>query len=151
MEISTRFPGFLIPALLDACGEHGSIVAYFGKFEAERIQSLADFSPEHRDALLKLVDRIVDPLPVIRESVYDNAFNGSFSLKKVAPALLGDTHSYEGMLISNGNDTQRAFEELISAYTPENKKIILKNAMLEYCEKDTYVMVELVKWLYEQY
>lgn len=140
----------LIPALLDACGEQGSIVAYFGKFESERIQALADFSAEHHDALLKLVDRIVDPLPIIRESVYDNAFNGSFSLKKVAPALLGDTHSYDDMLVSNGNDAQRAFEELISVNTPENKKNILKNAMLDYCKKDTYVMVELAKWLYAQ-
>jgi hypothetical protein len=137
----------LIPALLEACGEHGSIVAYYSKFEAARIQALAEYSAEHHDALIKLLDRLVDPLDVIRDAVYDNAFSGSFSLKKVAPALLGQAQSYEGMFVANGNDAQRTFEELISTTISPEKKIMLRNAMLEYCEKDTYVMVELVKWL----
>lgn len=137
----------LIPALLAACGDTGSIIAYFGRFESGRIQALADYAPEYRDALLKLVERIVDPLPIIRAHIYDNAFAGSFSLKKVAPALLGDTHSYEGMMIANGNDAQRGFEELINPETPSARKQIIKQAMLDYCEKDTFVMVELVKWL----
>ena len=137
----------LIPALLDACGKQGSIVAYFGRFESERIQALADYSPKNHDALMKLIDRIVDPLPIIRDAVYDNAFAGSFSLKAVAPALLGETHSYDDMLVANGGDAQRAFEELISPSTPPDRKFLLKKAMIEYCKKDTLVMVELVKWL----
>lgn len=140
----------LIPALLAACGKQGSIVAYFGRFESERIQALADYSPKDQDALMRLVARIVDPLPIIRDAVYDNAFTGSFSLKKVAPALLGASHSYNNMPIANGNDAQRAFEELISLNTSANRKIILTKTMLEYCRKDTIVMVELVKWLYNQ-
>lgn len=141
----------LIPALLEACGEQGSIISYHARFEAERIQSLADFSLENHSALTKLIDRIIDPLPIIRDSVYDNAFCGSFSLKSVAPALLGELHSYDNMLIANGSDAQRAFEELIAPSTPIVRKAILKNAMLEYCKKDTLVMVELVKWLHKQY
>jgi len=140
----------LIPALLEACGENGSIVAYFGRFESERIQALADYSPQNRDALLKLINRIADPLPIIRDAVYDNSFDGSFSLKKVAPALLGELYSYNRMLVANGNDAQRAFEELISADISAQRKSILKKAMIEYCKKDTLVMVELVKWLYLQ-
>lgn len=140
----------LIPALLKACGGTGSIVAYYAKFEIARIQALAEFAPEYRDALLKLIDRFVDPLPLIREAIYDNAFAGSFSLKSVAPALLGEAHSYEGMLVANGSDAQRAFEELISFSAPPQRKIELKNAMIEYCRKDTMVMVELVKWLFKQ-
>lgn len=140
----------LIPALLAACGEQGSIVAYFGRFESERIQALAVYSPDDSDALLKLVQRIVDPLPVIRDAIYDNAFAGSFSLKKVAPALLGASHSYDDMDVANGGDAQRAFEELISAKTSAQRKSLLRHAMIEYCKKDTLVMVELVKWLYSQ-
>jgi len=138
----------LIPALLKACGEQGSIVAYFARFEIERIQALAEYSPQHREALLKLIDRFVDPLEVIRANIYDNAFGGSFSLKKVAPALLGASHSYQGMMVANGNDAQRAFEELINPATPANRRTQLKEAMIAYCKKDTEVMVELVKWLY---
>ena len=140
----------LIPLLLQACEEAGSIVAYYGQFETNQIRSLADYSPEHRDSLIKLTGRIVDPLPIIRDTVYDNAFSGSFSLKSVAPALLGKLHSYDNMPVANGGDAQRAFEELISPNTPSDKKVVLKNAMIEYCKKDTLVMVELVKWLYHQ-
>lgn len=140
----------LIPALLEACGEQGSIVAYFGRFEEERIQALADYSHQYRDVLINLIDRIVDPLPIIRDAVYDNEFGGSFSLKSVAPALLGESHSYDNMLVANGNDAQRAFVELISPNSPEDRKLILKNAMIEYCKKDTFVMVELVQWLFSQ-
>ena len=89
-------------------------------------------------------------LPIIRDAVYDDAFTGSFSLKAVAPALLGESHSYNGMLIANGTSAQRAFEELISPSTSASKKLVLKNAMMEYCKKDTLVMVELVKWLFSQ-
>lgn len=138
----------LIPALLEACGTQGSIVAYFGKFESDRINELIEFSPEYNDALTALTNRIVDPLPIIRNHIYDNGFSGRFSLKKVAPALLGDHHSYEGMLVANGSDAQRAFEELISSKTSTTKKETIKKAMIEYCKKDTFVMVELVKWLF---
>lgn len=140
----------LIPALLDACGTTGSIVAYYGAFEAGRIKEMAAFSKEHADALLSLVDRIVDPLPIFRAAVYDNAFAGSFSLKYVAPAILGDAQSYAGMDVANGGDAQRAFAEMIAENTPAKRKKELEKGLLEYCEKDTMVMVELVDWLYQQ-
>lgn len=140
----------LIPALLKACGNQGSIVAYFGRFESDRIKALAEFAPKYYDALMKLVDRIVDPLPIIRDAVYDNAFAGSFSLKSVAPALLGKTHRYDDMLVANGSAVQRSFEELISPNIASDRKILLRKAMIEYCKKDTQVMVDLVKWMLRQ-
>lgn len=137
----------LIPRLLEACGTEGSIIAYFSRFESERIQEMAEYSPANAKALLALVDRMVDPLPIFRECVYDNAFAGSFSLKSVAPALLGASSSYDGMAVGNGGEAQRAFEELISPNTSAQKKQFLETAMLEYCKKDTLEMVMLVKWL----
>jgi hypothetical protein len=137
----------MIPKLLEACGTEGSILAYFGQFESERIKELADFAPDYKDALLKLVDRIVDPLPIIRDHVYDNAFAGSFSLKNVGPALLGESSSYEGMLVGNGTAAQRAFEEMISDSVTIERRQELARASLEYCKKDTLVMLELVRWM----
>lgn len=140
----------LIPALISACGEYGSIVAYNSKFESGRIKAMAEHYKEHSDVLMKLTERIVDPLPIIRQAVYDNGFAGSFSLKNVAPALLGTAHCYDNMIVADGNAAQRAFEELISPHSSIEQKKYLRNAMLEYCKKDTFVMVELVKWLYHQ-
>ncbi len=140
----------LIPALLDACGDNGSIVAYYGQFESSRISELVEYSPANKKKLESLLVRIVDPLPVIRDYVYDNSFGGSFSLKAVAPAILGKSQSYDGMLVANGTAAQRAFDELTNDKTPQDRKNELIQASLEYCKKDTLVMVELVKWLLHQ-
>ncbi len=140
----------LIPALLTACGTQGSIIAYFSKFESERISELAEYAPPFADSLLALNERMVDPLPILRECVYDNAFAGSFSLKSVAPALLGEKSSYKGMAISNGSEAQRGFNELIADNTKAERKSFLITAMLEYCKKDTLEMVMLVQWLQQQ-
>ncbi len=138
----------LIDALLSTCGTEGSIVAYYEKFESSRIREMAETFPGKAEALLALLARIVDPLPVIRDHVYDNAFHGSFSLKAVAPAILGDSQSYDGMDIPNGTAAQRAFEELVNSNSTSERKAELRSAMLEYCHKDTLVMVDLVKWLF---
>ena len=140
----------LITALLKACGTAGSIVAYYGKFEAARISEMAVFSPEHSDALLALNARIVDPLPIFRAAVYDNAFQGSFSLKYVTPAILGDEQSYTGMDVANGGEAQRAFAEMIASKTTTERKKALELGLKDYCCKDTLVMADLVKWLYKQ-
>lgn len=140
----------LIPALLKACGTEGSIVAYYGKFESDRIKELAEYSPQDSSALLALTERIVDPLPIFRAAVYDNAFAGSFSLKYVAPALLGAEQSYAGMDVANGGEAQRAFEELIAPTTPPERRHMLEKGLLEYCEKDTLVMVDLTRWMLAQ-
>lgn len=139
----------LIPKLLEACGMQGSIVAYYGQFETSRISEMAEYSKEHREQLESLAARIVDPLPVIRDFVYDDLFAGSFSLKKVAPAILGEASSYDGMVVDNGTAAQRAFEEIINEKTDPSRRQRLIEASLEYCHKDTLVMVELVKWLME--
>ena len=137
----------LIPELLAACGTSGSIIAYFAKFEADRIRELAAFAPHYAEPLLSLLTRLVDPLTVLREHVYDPAFGASYSLKRVAPALLGENQSYQGMQVANGLEAQQAFLQVINPATPEFKRSELIKAMLDYCEKDTAVMVELVAWL----
>ncbi len=137
----------LIPALLAACGTQGSIIAYFAKFESDRIRELAEFAPEFADALLSLLPRMVDPLTILREHVYDPAFGASFSLKRVAPALLGESQSYKGMPVANGLEAQQAFLQVINPLTPDLVRQPIVKAMLDYCEKDTAVMVELVGWL----
>lgn len=138
----------LIPALLSACAGDGSVVAYYGKFEASRIEDLEDFVPEFAGQLKAVRLRIVDPLPIFREAVYDCAFLDSYSIKSVAPAILGKEHGYENLVVRDGSAAQRAFEEITSGGASEGRKNELAMGLLKYCEKDTLVMLELVKWLY---
>lgn len=138
----------LISPLLQSCVGTGSVVTYYARFEIDRIKELIAFAPEHGESFGGIISRMVDPLPVIRDFIYDPGFKGSFSLKAVAPALLGNNFSYDGMLVSDGRTAQRGFEELIVCSDPKRKEE-LRQGMLEYCRKDTLVMVELVKWLFE--
>ncbi len=137
----------LIQSLLQACGTEGSIVAYYAEFEKSRIEELAQCFPEFQKELLALAARLVDPLPILREHVYDPGFHGSFSLKKVGPALLGSVFSYQDLKVADGLACQRAFEQMIDSTTSEEKKQNLRQWILEYCKRDTLVMVELVRWM----
>ncbi len=140
----------LIPELVKACEGDGSVVSYYSRFEIDRTEEMAAQFPKYANALRAIVARMQDPLPIFREHVYDNGFAGSFSLKNVAPAILGSEHTYDGMRVGDGGAAQRAFEEMISTETPTHEKLTLRRALLEYCKKDTWVMVELVRWLYQE-
>lgn len=128
-----------------------SVVAYYSRFEAERLQELADFVNDSAvpDKLLSIKKRLVDPLPILREAVYDKAFGDSFSIKKTGPALLGDAFDYAGLQVGDGSAAQRAYNRLILLPKSSQEHETLKKALLEYCKKDTFVLVELVKWLFE--
>jgi hypothetical protein len=139
----------LMLKLIESCKGEGSVVAYYAKFEGNVIQDLAEYAPKQKVALEQIRSRLVDPLPIIKEAIYDKEFGSSYSLKSVGPALLGPVFSYENMLVGDGGMAQRAFDELKKPETTRERKIVLKNALLEYCKKDTFVVVELVKWLYQ--
>lgn len=137
-------------ALVQAIGPKGSIAAYNMSVEARAVEHLASVCPKQAAALKKMGDRFVDPLPVVRGSVYAPEFRGSFSIKAVAPALLGDEFAYGGLDVGEGQEAQVAFDQLISALTPSAEKEKLRTAMLAYCCQDTLAMIKLVEWLYQQ-
>jgi len=137
----------LAEALIDSIGPKGSIVAYNSKFEGGVLKELAEFMPEHKRDLLAIESRLVDPLPLLRLAVYDPAQKGSYSIKAIAPALLGHKASYEGMNVPDGGAAQRAFEEMIAPKTSPSRKEFLYNALLEYCRKDSRLMIDLVEWM----
>ncbi len=85
-------------------------------------------------------------MDVVKEGVYYQEFLGSFSIKKVAPAILGKLASYEGLEVGDGVQAMLAFKKLITLPSDSPERIHLRKAMLEYCKQDTLVMVLLHKW-----
>lgn len=136
-------------ALVELVPKSGSVVAYNMGFESGVLKTFADQFPKYRKSLLSIVDRLVDPLPVFRSSVYDPGFRGSFSIKNVAPALLGESASYDEMEVGGGTEAQSAYMEMINPATQETRKEKLRKGLIEYCTKDTKGMVDLVDWLFE--
>jgi hypothetical protein len=137
-------------ALVECVSESGSVVAYNMGFERGVLRHLADEVPVHREALNSIADRLVDPLPLFRAYVYAPGFAGSFSIKAVAPAILGESASYEGMEVGEGAEAQASFLEMIRRGTEPDRKAELRQALLDYCRKDTGGMMDLVFWLQKQ-
>lgn len=125
----------------------GSIVAYNSNFEGQVLQQLADVFPESSTEVLKIKDRLVDPYPIIKESVYDPKFLASFSLKSVAPALLGEKADYKNLQIQNGLVAQKKLIQLLNHQVPLSEVDVLRKNLIQYCAHDVYVLKELVNWL----
>ena len=135
-----------ISALCDALGDSGSIVVYHQQFESQRLSELASWVPEFSRRIEKIQRRLWDLLPVIRDHVYHPAFNGSYSLKSVLPALVPGM-TYEGMEVADGQDAGLAWERLIRGDCDEGESEQKRKALLKYCCQDTLGMVKLVELL----
>lgn len=139
----------IIQALLKGIGKTGSIVAYNKSFEITVIKKLAEFDSKNKKKLLALIDRFVDPLPVFKQAVYHFDFLGSFSIKAVAPAIIGQKLQYDDLEISHGSQAQAVADQILQGKisSPDKEKYI--EQLLIYCRQDTMAMVELVRWLFQ--
>lgn len=126
-------------------------LAYNMSFEKTRIKELANQFPDLADHLMNIHDNIKDlMLPFQNHYYYSEALEGSYSIKKVLPALCPndpelDYHALEG--IHNGGEAMQAYPDLVN-HTPEEQAIIRKN-LLAYCRLDTLAMVKVLEKLYD--
>ena len=130
-----------IISLLEAIPLHGAIVTY-SSYEKTILNGLAQAFPHYRSRLLALCDRIVDLLKLIRENYYHPDFNGSYSLKSVAPTLVPSL-GYTDMEIQDGAVASTAYTRMIAEDTPESEKTNIRDALLTYCAQDTEAMVRI--------
>ena len=137
-------------ALCEAIGNKGTILAFNGSFEAAILKSLAAAVPKYASQLKLMAERIEDPQILFREAIYDSKFLGSFSLKIVAPAILGAKFDYNLLEISEGGAVELFFDEMNQESTPGKKKEELRKQLLAYCKVDTEALVELTNWLWSK-
>jgi hypothetical protein len=79
----------LAEGLLADIPENGTVLTYNQKFEKSIIGKLADAFPDLSSPLLALNDRVRDlMLPFQKRWYYHPSQNGSYSIKKVLPALV---------------------------------------------------------------
>jgi predicted RecB family nuclease len=135
-----------ISTLCDALGDRGNVVVYHQQFESQRLSDLALWLPEFLGRIKKIQRRLWDLLPVIRDHVYHPAFNGSYSLKSVLPALVPEM-TYEGMEVADGRAAGLVWESLIGGRCGEPECPQKRQALLAYCAQDTLGMVRLLEVL----
>ncbi|HEV2396603.1 MAG TPA: DUF2779 domain-containing protein [Candidatus Sulfotelmatobacter sp.] len=135
-----------VKSLLEVVAAARTIVVYNASFESSRIQELAKCFPQYESALLDARDKLWDLLPVIRRNLYHPAFCGSYSLKRVLPALLpGD--GYEHLEIADGSHAGLAWLRRLSTHD-SSETARLRNALLEYCAQDTAALARIVTLLF---
>ncbi len=130
-------------SLVKACGADGPVFVYNAGFETSRIRELADRYPDLADELLAINDRVLDLLPIARNYYYHPSQQGSWSIKKVLPALVPEL-SYENLEgVKDGGMAMSAYLEAIHPATTPERKAIIHRQLLNYCKLDTYAMVKM--------
>jgi len=131
--------------LLAALPAEGSIVAHHQSAETGVITQIADrLGGPLAVRLTALVPRFLDTELLARSGYCHAEQHGSWSIKKLAPVLLGK--GYEGLAIQNGMAAVAAWKGACSESDPAVREQ-LRADLLAYCGRDTSLMHEVVEKL----
>jgi len=136
----------LASALLAALPDSGPVFVYNRTLEQGVLQLLARLVPALAPALGAVVDRLVDLLPVTKAAYYHPDMLGSWSIKKVLPTI-DSSLGYDGLEVQDGGGAQLVFLELRDPATTSERREELAKGLRKYCERDTYGMVVLRRFL----
>ncbi|MER3424723.1 MAG: hypothetical protein C4293_17370, partial [Nitrospiraceae bacterium] len=134
--------------LLMSVGREGSICVYSGN-ERFILERLAEAVPSLKADLMRVVARLWDLFLVIRDCYYHPAFNGSFSIKSVLPAMVPSL-SYDDLEIREGGVAAREYYRMVFEETDWVEKVRIREALLNYCARDTLAMLEVRRALEEK-
>ena len=136
-------PAFL-RTLLAATGTAGPVLVWNQSFERGRLQELAEAYPPFAGKIQKIIDRMVDLLPLAREHYYHPDMMGSWSIKAVLPTLAPDL-AYEDLEVADGMQAQEAFRHILLHEIAKDQRESMRKSLLAYCERDTLAMVRVVR------
>jgi len=143
-EIDPR-EDFLVQ-LIKATKGMGSVLVYNKAFEGARLRELQEDFPKYKKEIDGILTRILDLMePFQKKWYYTPEMSGSYSIKKVLPALVPELN-YDALEISEGGTAMAAFEGLLNIKEDAEKQKI-RNALLEYCKLDTEAMVRILEKL----
>ncbi|MFA6657522.1 MAG: DUF2779 domain-containing protein [Mesotoga sp.] len=98
--------------------------------------------PELSEQLISFSEIFVDSELLVKNHIYHPDFGGSFSIKRLLPALVKGV-GYEGLFIHNGDDARYVFVNMALGNYRESEIEKIRRDMLEYCRMDTLAMVEI--------
>ena len=127
--------------LLETLAETGPIVIYT-TYEVWVMTRLADDLPQYAGRLYATLDRIKDLHATIKRYFYHPDFQGSFSLKKVLPALV-PSMAYEGLVIQEGTQASLEYLRMIDPSTRPAERKRIREDLLTYCGHDTLAMAKI--------
>lgn len=123
----------------------GPIFVYNAGFERGRMLELAQAFPDLAPALHGAIERLVDLLPIAREHYYHPDMRGSWSIKSLLPTIAPHL-AYDDLEVGDGGMAQEAYAEMLDPTTPTERRQHLRDALFEYCGRDTWALVELARF-----
>jgi hypothetical protein len=132
--------------LVAAIGDSGPIMVYNATFERGVIVELANAFADLAPALQAMADRLFDLLPFAREHYYHPAMMGSWSIKRVLPTIAPELDYANLDDVQSGEMVEPIYFEMIDPATTGERRKVLENALLTYCERDTLAMVRLAEF-----
>ena len=139
-------PVKLLRSLLESLGDKGTICIY-SSYEEVEIGQMAKLFPELRNPLQALLKRTWDLMVLLRDHFYHPGFQGSFSIKKVLPALAPHLR-YEELDISDGKAAMHEYLKSLDLESQEERDAIHQQLSV-YCAMDTQALIEIRKYLKE--
>jgi hypothetical protein len=133
-----------IRTLLAAVGKTGPVLVWNQTFEASRLKELAEAYPPFTARIQKVIDRMVDLLPLAREHYYHPDMMGSWSIKAVLPTMAPDL-AYDDLEVGDGMQAQEAFRHILSQEIDADERESKRKSLLAYCERDTLAMARVVE------
>lgn len=135
----------LAESLIEVLSDNGPVVMYTN-YEEQVIRTLIELFPDLGRDLQKIVDRLFDLHPVVKDNYYHPDMLGSWSIKAVLPTInpVMDYGKLEG--IREGTAASNAFLEAIRPETDMVRKLELEGQLRRYCRFDTEAMAEIVRF-----
>ena len=135
-------------SLVEALAPSDTPIIVYSAYEKTQLNALADLFPDLRPALEAVIGRLADLLPLVRRAVYLSAFDFSFSIKTVGPALCPE-FTYDDLDgVADGMAAASAFLMIASgAIEGADEREALRRALLGYCDRDTLALVKVLEAL----
>jgi hypothetical protein len=135
----------LAEAMIECLGDDGPVLMYTN-YEQRVIEGLIDMYPDLEGPLRKIIKRLVDLHPIVKQNYYHPKMLGSWSIKAVLPCIAPqmDYSQLEG--IQEGTAASEGFLEAIDPETTPARKAELDEQLRRYCRFDTEAMLEIVRF-----
>lgn len=131
--------------LIECLGEDGPVLMWT-RYEEGVLNNLIELYPDLKAPLSKIIDRLYDLHPVVKENYYHAKMLGSWSIKAVMPAINPDMDYAKLEGIKEGAGASDGFIEAIQADVSPERKAELDEQLRRYCRFDTEAMVEIVRF-----
>ncbi|MBM3280840.1 MAG: DUF2779 domain-containing protein [Candidatus Handelsmanbacteria bacterium] len=127
--------------LLRDLGRAGSIIVY-SSFEKTVLNGLAARFPNLEGRIDACIARLYDLADVLRRSIYDPGFRGSYSIKKTLPVLVPQM-GYADLEIQDGASAAAHYALMARGQYAAKEISAHRKALLAYCKQDTLAMASL--------